>query len=93
MYLSTHAHTSPRCLAGCWSPSRPAVIYLTDQAGNLEIWDMLDRSHEPSIKVCVRECMCVLEHMYVCVCVCAGGHMCVSTCAYVSTHVCLRDCA
>lgn len=41
--------------AGCWSPSRPAVIYLTDQAGNLEIWDMLDRSHEPSIKVRTRD--------------------------------------
>lgn len=37
--------------AGCWSPTRPAVLYLTDESGNLEIWDMLDRSHEPSIKV------------------------------------------
>ncbi|KAF5836394.1 hypothetical protein DUNSADRAFT_5963 [Dunaliella salina] len=42
---------------GCWSPSRPAVIYLTDQAGNLEVWDMLDRSHEPSIKVWCNECV------------------------------------
>eukprot|EP00983_Pelagomonas_calceolata_P058147 1145378-Pelagomonas_calceolata.AAC.2 len=37
-------------VACCWSPSRPAVVYLTDQAGNLEVWDLLDRSHEPSIK-------------------------------------------
>jgi len=37
--------------AGCWSPTRPAVIYLADGSGNLEIWDMLDRSHEPSIRV------------------------------------------
>eukprot|EP00798_Chlamydomonas_sp_ICE-L_P031615 gene31615-6811_t len=36
---------------GCWSPTRPAVIFLTDTAGNLEIWDLLDRSHEPSIRV------------------------------------------
>lgn len=37
--------------AGCWSPTRPGVIYLVDQSGQLEIWDLLDRSHEPSIKV------------------------------------------
>eukprot|EP00199_Chlamydomonas_sp_CCMP681_P000882 CAMPEP_0119110888 /NCGR_PEP_ID=MMETSP1180-20130426/32687_1 /TAXON_ID=3052 ORGANISM="Chlamydomonas cf sp, Strain CCMP681" /NCGR_SAMPLE_ID=MMETSP1180 /ASSEMBLY_ACC=CAM_ASM_000741 /LENGTH=447 /DNA_ID=CAMNT_0007097533 /DNA_START=21 /DNA_END=1364 /DNA_ORIENTATION=- len=36
---------------GCWSPSRPAVLFLADQGGNLEIWDLLDRSHEPSIRV------------------------------------------
>ncbi|KAJ9521934.1 hypothetical protein QJQ45_024810, partial [Haematococcus lacustris] len=53
-------HQTPLFTSGCandyytcgsWSPSRPAVLYLTDQAGSLEIWDMLDRSHEPSIKV------------------------------------------
>ncbi|GIL86238.1 hypothetical protein Vretimale_13768 [Volvox reticuliferus] len=37
--------------AACWSPTRPAVLYLADQSGSLEVWDLLDRSHEPSIRV------------------------------------------
>ncbi|KXZ55747.1 hypothetical protein GPECTOR_2g1297 [Gonium pectorale] len=28
-----------------------AVLYLADQSGSLEVWDLLDRSHEPSIRV------------------------------------------
>ncbi|MEW5301410.1 MAG: hypothetical protein WDW36_004270 [Sanguina aurantia] len=36
---------------GCWSPTRPAVVYLADIAGGVEVWDLVDRSHEPSIKV------------------------------------------
>lgn len=27
------------------------MVYLTDNSGNLEVWDMLDRSHEFSIRV------------------------------------------
>ncbi|GLC44506.1 hypothetical protein PLESTB_000065900 [Pleodorina starrii] len=37
--------------AAVWSPTRPAVLYLADQSGSLEVWDLLDRSHEPSIRV------------------------------------------
>jgi hypothetical protein len=36
--------------AGCWSPSRPGVVLLTDQAGGVEAWDLLDRSHTPVLR-------------------------------------------
>jgi len=32
--------------AGAWSPSRPAVIYVGTADGNVQVWDLLDRSHE-----------------------------------------------
>eukprot|EP00891_Asterochloris_glomerata_P001605 jgi/Astpho2/1605/e_gw1.00028.2.1_t len=35
--------------AGCWSPTRPGVLYLGRADGVLEVWDLLDRSHEPSM--------------------------------------------
>lgn len=34
---------------GCWSPTRPGVIITARQDGVLEIWDLLDRSHEASM--------------------------------------------
>ena len=40
--------------AAAWSPTRPGVAYLADQTGALEVWDLLDRSHEPSLRVQVR---------------------------------------
>lgn len=36
---------------GCWSPTRPGVIYTARTDGVLEVWDLLDRSHEPSMTV------------------------------------------
>lgn len=35
---------------GRFSPSRPAVIYLTKTNGKIDIWDFLDESHKPSVK-------------------------------------------
>lgn len=46
--LGSHA---PLPSPAAWSPTRPAVLYLADQSGALEVWDLLDRSHEPSIRV------------------------------------------
>jgi len=34
---------------GCWSPTRPSVIFVVLREGRLEVWDLLDRSHEPSM--------------------------------------------
>uniref|UniRef100_A0A7S0R4E4 WD repeat-containing protein 63 n=1 Tax=Pyramimonas obovata TaxID=1411642 RepID=A0A7S0R4E4_9CHLO len=34
---------------GCWSPTRPGLIYTAKTDGNLEVWDLLDRSHEASM--------------------------------------------
>uniref|UniRef100_H2Y8V0 WD repeat domain 63 n=1 Tax=Ciona savignyi TaxID=51511 RepID=H2Y8V0_CIOSA len=33
--------------AGHWSTTRPAVFFLGTQDGNVEVWDLLDRTHEP----------------------------------------------
>jgi len=34
---------------GCWSPTRPGVLYTAKKDGNIEVWDLLDRSHEASM--------------------------------------------
>lgn len=34
---------------GHWSPSRPGVFFITKTDGNVDVWDLLDRSHEPSL--------------------------------------------
>lgn len=42
--------SSPTYLCnGCWSPGRPGVIFIARLDGTLEVWDLLDRSHEPSM--------------------------------------------
>ncbi|CAM9893003.1 unnamed protein product [Lampetra planeri] len=33
--------------AGCWSPSRAALVFLARADGALEAWDLLDRTHAP----------------------------------------------
>uniref|UniRef100_A0A7S2JAQ3 WD repeat-containing protein 63 n=1 Tax=Haptolina brevifila TaxID=156173 RepID=A0A7S2JAQ3_9EUKA len=46
---------SPFCnclyTCGAWSPSRPAVIFIGRSDGFIDIWDLNDRSHEPSMMV------------------------------------------
>eukprot|EP00878_Enallax_costatus_P045912 GHUV01055448.1.p1 GENE.GHUV01055448.1~~GHUV01055448.1.p1 ORF type:complete len:206 (+),score=68.76 GHUV01055448.1:660-1277(+) len=37
--------------AAAWSPSRPGLLFLATAAGSLHIWDLLDRSHEPSLRI------------------------------------------
>eukprot|EP01018_Ginkgo_biloba_P009446 Gb_32613 [translate_table: standard] len=41
---------------GCWSPSRPGVIYIGLIDGIIEVWDLLDHSHQPSVKVSIGSC-------------------------------------
>jgi WD40 repeat protein len=36
---------------GCWSPTRPAVVILTDHTGHLQIWDFTDTSTRPSAEL------------------------------------------
>lgn len=40
----THSH---KLTCGMWSPSRPAVFFIGKEDGNVDIWDLLDKSHEP----------------------------------------------
>jgi len=46
---------SPFCsclyTCGAWSPSRAAVLFLGRSDGFIDIWDLNDRSHEPSMTV------------------------------------------
>lgn len=47
---------------GCWSPSRPAVIYIGLIDGTVEIWDLLEFTHQPSMVVHASACqVTVLE--------------------------------
>ena len=32
-----------------WSPTRPGVFYISKQNGSIDIWDIVDRTHGPSI--------------------------------------------
>ena len=47
--------TSPFCSCmyscGAWSPSRAAVLFIGRTDGLMDIWDLLDRSHEPSMTI------------------------------------------
>ncbi|KAM4629289.1 dynein axonemal intermediate chain 3 [Polymixia lowei] len=33
---------------GCWSRSRPAVFFIGKEDGNIEVWNLLEKIHEPS---------------------------------------------
>lgn len=49
--LETDLLATPFCTsylsAGCWSPTRPSVFFLTRMDGTVEIWDIFDRQNEP----------------------------------------------
>ena len=32
-----------------WSPTRPGVFYVAKQNGSIDVWDVIDRTHAPSI--------------------------------------------
>ncbi|KAK9798169.1 hypothetical protein WJX73_004849 [Symbiochloris irregularis] len=34
---------------GCWSPSRPGVLFMARGDGVLEAWDLIDRTHAPAV--------------------------------------------
>ncbi|XP_067929011.1 dynein axonemal intermediate chain 3-like [Watersipora subatra] len=35
--------------SGFWSPSRPGVFYIAREDGSVDIWDLLEKTHEPSM--------------------------------------------
>jgi len=55
--IASPLFTSPFCATsytcGAWSPTRPAVLFIGRSDGMIDIWDLLDRSHEPSMTVAV----------------------------------------
>ncbi|XP_033096889.1 WD repeat-containing protein 63-like [Anneissia japonica] len=47
--LLCSAASAKKLTAGFWSPSRPSVFYIARADGNIDVWDLLDRTHEPSL--------------------------------------------
>mmetsp|Transcript_3748 Transcript_3748/g.9465 ORF Transcript_3748/g.9465 Transcript_3748/m.9465 type:complete len:857 (+) Transcript_3748:102-2672(+) len=41
-------YSSERLTAGCWSPTRAGVLFLAKADGAVDVWDLADRTHEPS---------------------------------------------
>ena len=37
-----------RYMVGCWSLTRPAMLFIGRADGSMEVWDLLEKSHEPS---------------------------------------------
>ena len=37
-----------RYTVGCWSLTRPAILFIGRADGSMEVWDLLEKSHEPS---------------------------------------------
>lgn len=43
------ASASVRLTSGYWSPTRPSVFYISKDDGSVDVWDLLDKTHEPSL--------------------------------------------
>jgi hypothetical protein len=50
LFVAPFAGVGPnaRLTCGAWSPTRPGVIFIGRSDGGIDVWDLLDRSHEPS---------------------------------------------
>jgi len=46
--LAVHTNDK-KYTAGVWSPSRPGIFFVGTQEGNIEVWDLLEKTHEPSV--------------------------------------------
>ncbi|XP_046905383.1 dynein axonemal intermediate chain 3 [Hypomesus transpacificus] len=42
------ACSQKKCTVGYWSQSRPAVFFIGKEDGNIDVWDLLEKTHEPS---------------------------------------------
>ncbi|EDV22170.1 uncharacterized protein TRIADDRAFT_29120 [Trichoplax adhaerens] len=47
--LLISSSSTKRLTYGHWSPTRPSVIFIGKVDGMIDVWDLLDRSHEPSL--------------------------------------------
>ena len=53
--MLTRSSYTDRLSAGCWSPSRPSVLYLTRESGHLDVWDVLYQQAAPLLSVRVSD--------------------------------------
>merc|ERR1719494_7809 len=44
--VQSYAHEC-QLTSGYWSPTRPGVFFIGKSDGNVDVWDLLDKSHEP----------------------------------------------
>ena len=51
LFVSPFASCMLSC--GAWSPLRPGVLFIGRADGAIDVWDLLDRSHEPSMSVTI----------------------------------------
>ncbi|XP_024543144.1 WD repeat-containing protein 63 [Selaginella moellendorffii] len=54
IFISRSAEGYLTC--GCWSPSRPGVLYIGRIDGSIEVWDLIDHSHQPSALASIGSC-------------------------------------
>ncbi|XP_028667360.1 dynein axonemal intermediate chain 3 [Erpetoichthys calabaricus] len=50
-----------RCTVGHWSISRPGVFFIGKEDGSIDIWDLLEKTHEPSQtqNICTAPITCI----------------------------------
>lgn len=47
--MSQFSSNDKKYTAGAWSPTRPSIIFLGTHEGNVEVWDLLEKTHEASV--------------------------------------------
>ncbi|XP_041359893.1 dynein intermediate chain 3, axonemal-like isoform X2 [Gigantopelta aegis] len=47
--ILTCAANPVKLTSGHWSPTRPGVFYVAKADGSIDIWDLLDKTHEPAL--------------------------------------------
>ena len=54
-YVLAYRYSDVELTDGCWSPTRPAVYFVTKMNGCVDIWDIGFKQNNPalSIQVCV----------------------------------------
>nr|XP_034977621.1 WD repeat-containing protein 63 isoform X2 [Zootoca vivipara] len=60
--------TAKRYTVGQWSLSRPGVFFIGREDGNIDIWDLLEKTHEASQtqNVCIALITCIKPWIYSC---------------------------
>lgn len=49
LLMSQFSSNDKKYTAGAWSPTRPSIIFLGTHEGNVEVWDLLEKTHEASV--------------------------------------------
>ena len=47
--------STSRITCGCWSPSRPSLLYIGKNDGTIDVWDFSQSSYSPSLVISVKK--------------------------------------